>query len=208
MLSSSTASSAASLSSDIVVRNMFEARKRVFVDLLKWDVPVLNDRFEIDQFDTSNAEYLILADGEGAHRASTRLLRTDQAHILSDLFADLCEVPIPRGPQTREITRFCIEPSLHRSERRVARNQLVTALVRHALSAGIADYTAVANLGWYQQIAAFGWRCQALGPTRYIEGEGLVALHIEIDANTPDDLAASGIYAPTDYHVADAGAVQ
>lgn len=204
----STSLALASLPSDAVVRNMFEARKRVFVDLLKWDVPVLNDRFEIDQFDTPFASYLILADEEGTHRASTRLLRTDRAHILSDLFSYLCEGPIPGGPETREITRFCIEPSLGRAERRLARNQLVTALVQHALSAGIRDYTAVANLAWYRQIADFGWSCHALGPTRYVDGESLVALHIEIDANTPDDLAASGIYTPSDFHLADAGAVQ
>ena len=38
---------------------MFEARKRVFVDLLKWDVPVLDDAYEIDQFDTPDASYLV-----------------------------------------------------------------------------------------------------------------------------------------------------
>ncbi|HWU72384.1 MAG TPA: acyl-homoserine-lactone synthase, partial [Sphingomonas sp.] len=34
-----------------VLRRMFEARKEVFVDLLGWDVPVLDGRYEIDQFD-------------------------------------------------------------------------------------------------------------------------------------------------------------
>ncbi len=33
---------------DPALRVMFEARKRVFVDLLKWDVPVLEDAYEID----------------------------------------------------------------------------------------------------------------------------------------------------------------
>ncbi len=32
-------------------RSMFEERKRVFVDLLRWDVPVVAGRYEIDQFD-------------------------------------------------------------------------------------------------------------------------------------------------------------
>lgn len=51
---------------------LFEARKRVFVDLLKWDIPVLDGRYEVDQFDTSDAEYLILTDQRAAHRASAR----------------------------------------------------------------------------------------------------------------------------------------
>ena len=40
---------------DRLLRTMFEARKRVFVDLLKWDVPVLEGAYEIDQFDTREA---------------------------------------------------------------------------------------------------------------------------------------------------------
>jgi N-acyl-L-homoserine lactone synthetase len=200
--------SSAARSSDAAVRNMFEARKRVFVDLLKWDVPVLNDRYEIDQFDTPHANYVILTGDDVSHRASARLLRTDRAHILGELFPALCESAVPTGINTREITRFCIEPTLSRADRRIARNQLVTALVQHALAEGVTDYTAVANLAWYRQIADFGWKCQALGPPRYIDGECLLALHIQIDADTPDDLKETGIFTASDYHLADAGAMQ
>ena len=57
------------VSENDVLRAMFAARKEVFVDLLKWDLPVLDGRFEIDQFDTPAAHYLILADewGRTAH---------------------------------------------------------------------------------------------------------------------------------------------
>lgn len=202
------ATSSAALSSDAAVRNMFEARKRVFVDLLKWDVPVLNDKYEIDQFDTPYANYLILTGDNGSHRASARLLRTDRAHILGELFPALCDNEVPTGSQTREITRFCIEPTLTRTERRIARNHLVSALVQHALAEGVTDYTAVANLAWYRQIADFGWKCRALGSARHIGGECLLALHIEIDADTPGNLAAAGIFSPSAFHVADAGAMQ
>lgn len=30
---------------------MFEARKRLFIDLLYWDLEVVDERFEIDRFD-------------------------------------------------------------------------------------------------------------------------------------------------------------
>jgi len=204
----SITTSSAARSSDGAVRNMFEARKRVFVDLLKWDVPVLNDRYEIDQFDTPHASYVILTSDDVSHRASARLLRTDRAHILGELFPALCESAVPTGNNTREITRFCIEPTLSRADRRIARNQLVTALVQHALAEGVTDYTAVANLSWYRQIADFGWKCRALGSPRYIDGECLLALHIKIDAGTPNDLEETGIFTPADFHLADAGAMQ
>ena len=127
------------------LRAMFEARKRVFVDLLGWDVPILAGRYEIDQFDTADAVYLILLDPMGNHRASARLLHTVQSHILADLFPILCDDAVPRGQRIREITRFCIDPRLPRIERRQAQNALVSALVDHALATGIDTYTAVAN---------------------------------------------------------------
>ena len=179
---------------DAVFRAMFEARKRVFVDLLKWDVPVLAHTYELDQFDTPDADYLILTDDENGHRASARLLRTDRPHSLGDLFSCLCDGPVPARSDLKEITRFCIEPTLSRPERREVRNQLVTALVDHALATGLSGYTAVAPPGWYRQIAEFGWQCRALGPEQNLAGECLVALEIAIDRTTPADLARNGIY--------------
>ena len=193
---------------DPMLQAMFEARKRVFVDLLNWDVPVLGDRYEVDQFDTEEATYLILTGKNAEHRASARLLRTDRSHILADLFPYLCEGPLPMGATTREITRFCIEPRLDRVERRTARDQLVTAFVEHALQSGITDYTAVATRAWHRQISAFGWKCRALGPCRRVGEEWLVALHIEIDAATPADLAANGIYRPSTFRLGDTGGLQ
>src|SRR3546814_16727454 len=69
---------------DAAMRAMFAARKEVFIDLLKWDLPVLAGAYELDQFDDPDAEYLILIDGQGRHRASARLLRTDRPHLLGD----------------------------------------------------------------------------------------------------------------------------
>ena len=194
--------------SDPALRSMFEARKRVFVDLLKWDVPVLDERFEVDQFDTPEAVYLVLADESANHRASARLLRTDRSHILGQLFPSLCEGIIPSGQQTREITRFCIDPSLCRTERRKTRNELVSALVDHALRWNITDYTAVANLSWFRQISRFGWKCRALGPQRSIGTELLVALHIEIDDQTIQQLQNRGIYSSSRYQSTEMAALQ
>jgi N-acyl-L-homoserine lactone synthetase len=203
-----SSSQAAPFKSDPALRSMFEARKRVFVDLLKWDVPVLDGRFEVDQFDTPDAVYLVLADESANHRASARLLRTDRSHILGQLFPSLCEGMIPSGLQTREITRFCIDPALCRTERRRTRNELVSALVDHALRWNITDYTAVANMPWFRQIARFGWKCRALGPPRLIGTEMLIALHIEIDDQTTGQLKGNGIYSSPRYQFTEMGARQ
>ena len=181
---------------DAAFRAMFAARKQVFVDLLKWDLPVLADAFEIDQFDTVDAEYLILTDREGRHRASARLLPTDRPHLLSDLYPFLCDGPVPQGPGVREITRFCLDRNQTASERRMARDQLVTALAEHALRRGISDYTGVAQFSWFSQILRFGWQCAPLGRPLRIEGQTLAALHIRIDERTLDGLRSTGVYQP------------
>ncbi|KAK0359766.1 hypothetical protein LTR94_029979, partial [Friedmanniomyces endolithicus] len=125
--------SAPPTASDSALRAMFAARKSVFVDLLKWDVPVLEGRYEVDQFDDLNATYLILAEPDGSHLGSARLLPTMRPHILDSLYPGLCEDAPPRAPDIFEITRFCLDRRLRAAERRAVRDTLVTALVDHAL---------------------------------------------------------------------------
>lgn len=178
------------------MRAMFVARKEVFVDLLGWDVPVLDGRFELDHFDDSHARYLILLDEEGRHRASARLLPTTRPHILDSLFPELCQGELPRGPHVVEITRFCLDRHQNARERREARNRLVSALADFALAERIATYTGVAEIGWTQQILEFGWDCRLLGLPHRCGSSHLAALGITIDAHTIDRLTANGIYDP------------
>lgn len=175
------------------LRAMFRARKEVFIDLLKWDLPVLANEFEVDQFD-AEAEYLILLEEGVRHRASTRLLRTDQPHLLGNLYPHLCAGPVPTGPTIREITRFCLDRRQRAKDRRRARNQLVTALTEYALATGITAYTGVADEEWFEQIRRFGWDCKALGQPVDHEGNRLIALHIRIDDETIDGLRTGGVY--------------
>lgn len=178
---------------DAVLRAMFVARKRVFVDLLKWDVPVLEGRFEIDQFDDADATYLVLADSDGAHLASARLLSTSRPHILGDLFPGLCEDTPPRADDIFEITRFCLDRSLNARDRKSMRDTLVTAIVLHALDNNIRTYTAIAAMGWFQQILAFGWQCAPLGMPQGHEGTLIAALAIDINDATLTCLTEAGI---------------
>ncbi len=182
---------------DDVLRSMFEARKRVFVDLLKWEVPVLEGRFELDQFDDEHAVYLIVQNDAGEHLGSARLLQTTRPHLLDTLFADLCAAAPPRGPGVLEITRFCLDRRVRGRARLAVRNQLVSALADYALDRGIATYTGIAEMAWLQQILAFGWSCRPLGLPKTRSGKMLGALRIDIAPETPALLARTGIYTPT-----------
>ena len=177
------------------LRAMFAARKRVFVDLLKWDVPVLAGHFEIDQFDDEHARYIILLDAAGGHLASTRLLPASRPGILSELYPELAEEPLPAGDDAFEITRFCLSPDCTAAERRAIRNQLVTAIARYALTNGICTYTGVADMAWLRQILGFGWDCRLIGEPKTVGRSLLGALRIDINVHTLSRLSAAGVYA-------------
>jgi acyl-homoserine lactone synthase len=167
-----------------LVRNMHADRKRVFVDLLRWDVP--HDGVgEYDQYDDELAEYLIVQDREtGDHLASLRLLRTDRPHLLSDAFPHLCERGVPSGPEIREVTRLCISPRRRAAQRLEARNLLIRALVEYGLLRGLRSFTGVAEIGWLSQILSAGWDCRPLGLPQHVAGSLVGALIINIEPNT------------------------
>ncbi|WP_257545246.1 acyl-homoserine-lactone synthase [Sphingopyxis sp. DBS4] len=172
------------------LRAMFAARKQVFIDKLQWDLPALDGRFELDQFDTPDARYLILLDPDDLrHRASARLLPTTAPHLLGDIYSHLCADGAPSGEGVWEISRFCLDPGQTPTERRDARNQLVTALADYALRHGIGEYVGVAEAGWYHTISKFGWTCRTLGPVHRDSACRIVALSIAID----EDMAASSV---------------
>ncbi len=182
---------------DGVLRGMFAARKSVFVDLLRWDLPIIDGRYEVDQFDNGHATYLVLTDAAGEHLASARLLPTIRPHLLDSFYPMLCEEGPPRGDDACEITRFCLDRRLDSRRRRAARDALVLALVDHAVRHDIRVYSAIAELAWFQQILAFGWRCRPLGMPSMIGGTILAALRIDIDRDTPALLAGAGIISAT-----------
>jgi N-acyl-L-homoserine lactone synthetase len=189
---------------DAAMRAMFEARKKVFVDLLQWDLPVLAGRYELDQFDNPDAHYLMLSETDGRHLASARLLPTTGPHLLDSHFADLADEPLPTGPEVYEITRFCLDRQLTTIQRREARDRLVRGLIDFALENRITTYTGVAEPGWLRQILTFGWNARALGAIKSINGMLLAALRIEIAADTHARLDRAGIIGRHTYLQAEA----
>lgn len=181
---------------DRPLAEMHRDRKRVFVDRLGWDVAVVDDEFEVDQFDTTEAVYLIVPEDNGeGHLGSVRLLPTAKPHLLSDIFPHLCEEGAPTGADVWEITRLCTRPDLE--EPRLVRRQIMLALTEFALVRGIARYTCVTHLPFLSRLLAVGWECEPLGmPAQH--GCGLVgAMSITITpATLPMLRAKTGVQHP------------
>jgi N-acyl-L-homoserine lactone synthetase len=161
-------------------------RKSVFVDRLKWDVPVVDGRYEVDAFDDEHAVYLIATrPGTSEHLGSVRLLPTTRRHILGDLFPMLVDGDVPRGPDVFEVTRLCTSPLLADWEAHNAiREQLATALIEYALTVGITRYTMMTHMAYLSQLLATGWDVEPLGLPRDVGGEMLGALQVNVNAAT------------------------
>lgn len=164
-----------------LVRGMHRDRKRFFVDVFGWDLKHENGE-ERDAFDDDGAEYLVLADDAGRHVASLRFLRTDRPHLLDSVFPELCERPIPRGPDVREITRLCLP--LRKRDRIAARNILARGIIDYAAAAGVAAYTAVCHMAFLSELLSAGWRCTPLGLPQEIDGALAGAVQIHMDDDT------------------------
>lgn len=182
---------------DALLDAMFRERRRIFVDLLGWNLPVSPAGCEIDQFDNASATYLIAVDDDGNHLGSMRLLPTVGPHILGSLFSSLAEDGVPCGPSIREITRLCLAQRLVARARLHVRNQLISAMVDYAPMHGIESFTGVVRPSFRASILAMGWRAAALGPEQRINGMALGAFRIDVDADTPRLLRATGIYQST-----------
>lgn len=104
---------------------MFRLRKRVFHDLLKWDVSV-HGAWEIDDYDAANPLYVLSYDDEtGRLRGSLRLLPTLGPNMLDDTFPILLgDNPQIRSASVWESSRFCIDPEISQNR---ASNQVTIA---------------------------------------------------------------------------------
>lgn len=177
-----------------LLRSMFADRKRLFVDLFGWDIPVVEDQYELDQFDTADAVYIVIAGRDGAHQASLRLLPTSKPHMLDTLFSHLCPVGVPVGETIWESTRLCLPQRHGAAGRRELRNRLISAMADWALERGITRYTGLLPDPFRKEVLAMGWQAEPLGPAVRMSGGMVGAFAVSIDADTPERLCWTETY--------------
>lgn len=167
------------------VAHMHADRKRVFVDRLKWRLPVVDGQFEMDEYDTEEAIYLIVTDPDtGGHLGSVRLLQTSKPHLLGDKFGFLCADGAPAADDVYEITRLCTTPEAPGSMAHQLRLQLMVALCEFAAEAGIARYTMMTHMAYLPTLLAGGWDIEPLGLPTMVGGEQLAAMQVTLHDDT------------------------
>lgn len=178
-----------------LVREMHRDRKRVFVDRFKWNVPVVDGDQEVDQFDTPDAVYLIVAGADGRHLGSARLLPSMRPHILGDLFPELADAGVPKGDNIFEMTRMVYSPELtDMAALGRIRMLLRLAMVEYAVAAGIDHYTCIVRMEFLPTVLSAGWVAEPLGFPRDIDGELTTAVRIDVDQAALDAVRAKFRY--------------
>jgi acyl homoserine lactone synthase len=93
-----------------IVQSLYRFRKRLFIDILRWDLPSGEGLEERDQFDRVDTVHVALFQGQeliGCFRA----IRTDHPYLSQSLFPKLAQFQkFPRTTDVWEISRFGVMP--------------------------------------------------------------------------------------------------
>lgn len=154
-----------------LLTKMFRQRYEIFVKEKGWNVKSHNG-LEYDQYDTDETLYLIDLDSDGNIAASTRMVRSDRPIMLADVFADMCERPIPRSPECWELTRGAMTRGLRGSGHY---GRIQCALLEAALLFGVNKGCGLFSVDLLMAKIRSGLDAKPLGEPRMIDGEPHVA---------------------------------
>ncbi|TCL73496.1 acyl-homoserine-lactone synthase [Rhizobium sp. BK251] len=166
--------------------DMFRLRKRVFNDLLKWDVNV-QDEWEIDDYDRSNPLYVLSYSPQtGRLRGALRLLPTNGPNMLDDTFPILLgDHPKIRNPSIWESSRFCIDPEISQdrssNQVTVAAAELMCGVGELGLSSGVSHIVTVTDVFLERMFRRMGCPGERIGEPQRIGSVYAVAIAWEVN---------------------------
>ncbi|MBC7150126.1 acyl-homoserine-lactone synthase [Ciceribacter selenitireducens] len=169
---------------------MHRLRKRVFHDLLKWDVTVRDD-WEVDHYDDANPIYVMSYSPDGQLRGSLRLLPTLGPNMLDDTFPILLGGrPEIRSAEIWESSRFCIEPEISQdrasNQVTIAAAELMCGVGEIGLASGLSHIVTVTDVFLERMFRRMGCPGERIAEPHKIGSVHAVAVAWEV---TPDLLA-------------------
>jgi acyl homoserine lactone synthase len=173
---------------------MHRLRKRVFHDLLGWDVQV-RDSWEIDDYDRANPLYVLSYGEEGAVRGALRLLPTLGPNMLDDTFPQL----LGHGPQIRnaaiwESSRFCIDPQISQdrgsNQVTIAAAELMCGVGELGIASGLSHIVTVTDVFLERMFKRMGCPGERIADPQRIGSVQAVAVSWEISQDLLDRMKA------------------
>ena len=174
---------------------MSQLRKRVFHDLLKWDVSVRGN-WEIDSYDDANPLYVLSYSDETGHlRGSLRLLPTLGPNMLDDTFPILLgDNPQVRSASVWESSRFCIDPAISQdrgsNQVTIAAAELMCGVGELGLSSGLSHIVTVTDVFLERMFRRMGCPGERIGEPQRIGSVYAVAVAWEVTTGLLDTMKA------------------
>lgn len=125
---------------------IFADRKSQFVDRLNWQLCVTPSGHEVDEYDDSFSDYLVVHEAY-QHLGSCRVRPITQSTMLMDHFAESFPearefLSMQRG-RLFELTRFCRAPNLSAKHSKLMMNHMVKMMDGYRDSMKLSGYVAV-----------------------------------------------------------------
>lgn len=172
----------------VEISEIFKLRKKVFHDLLKWDVKLEGD-WEIDEYDKANPVYVASYDDTTKKlRGALRLLPTLGLNMLNDTFPQLIGAKKEiRSASVWESSRFCIDPEISQNRAvnqvTIAAAELMCGVGELSIESQISDIVTVTDVFLERMFRRMGCPGNRLGAPQKIGSVKAVALAWEIDEN-------------------------
>lgn len=178
------------------IEAMHRHRYEIFVEERGWKALESPDRLDIDEFDTSDATYLIAIDRHSAVMGSARLIPSWRPNLLKTLFPEYCAGEVPTGPGIWEWTRHTTPGRRHCKEFNIGVQLLMNlAILEFAQTRAITSYIGMLETKLLPYTVDLGWTSLPLGaPLAYREGVA-VAIQSAVRRGHLQELRkAGGIY--------------
>lgn len=120
-------------------------RHRVYAEELEW-VPAVSSRREFDPFDTTDAVFILFME-DGQLIAGSRLIETNKAHLVSEVFPNIfTKAPIIRSASVVEWTRGFVIPERRGDIKLLA--QCCAAVMEYCIEHGYTQVGGIQDTKW------------------------------------------------------------
>lgn len=154
------------------IEDMHRMRYHVAVNELGWTLPEGLGGYDKDAYDRDDTVYLLDLNDDGRVVGTARLNPTTKPHLMTDVFADLCEFSgVPVGGDIFEYSRFLVKKQgISRRDNLLSQARVSLAIVEYCLAAGIHRLSWVSYKRSYP-LALRMWKTRPLGLPQYFPAD-------------------------------------